>query len=171
MGTVVIAIDMVRGFLEDGHPLYCGETARSIIPCVRELLKRETERGAHVLYLVDTHHPDDEEFEMFPPHCIQDTSECKVIPELRGFEGEIIPKRRYSCFWDTVLGERLTELQADELVVVGVCTDICVMHTVADARNRGYVVKVPRNCVASFDPEAHAFALKHMEKVLGAQIV
>ena len=110
MGTVVIVIDMVRGFLEEGHPLYCGERARSIIP-----------------------------------------------------------KRRYSCFWDTVLGERLAELQADELVVAGVCTDICVMHTVADARNRGYVVQVPQNCVASFDPEAHA--LKHMEKVLGAQIV
>ena len=108
---------------------------------------------------------------MFPPHCIEGTLECRVIPELSGFEGKIIPKRRHSCFWDTILGERLTELQADDLVVVGVCTDICVMHTVADARNRGYVVRVSRNCVASFDSEAHAFALKHMEKVLGAQIV
>jgi len=171
VSTVVIVIDMVRGFLEKGHPLYCGEAARSIIPCVRDLLQRETERGAHILYLVDTHSPDDKEFEMFPPHCIQGSSECELIPELAEFPGEIIPKRRYSAFWGTDLDQRLEELRPDSLVVVGVCTDICVMHTVADARNRGYAVEVPRDCVASFDPQAHAFALGHMEKVLGAKIV
>jgi nicotinamidase-related amidase len=45
------------------------------------------------------------------------------------------------------------------------------MHTVADLRNRHYSVEVSKDCVASFDPEAHEFALKHMDKVLGAKIV
>jgi len=171
MSDVVIVIDMLRGFLEEGHPLSCGDAARSIIPCVQELLQRETERRSHIIYLADTHDPDDKEFEMFPPHCIRGTAECEIIPELTEFQGEIIPKCRYSGFYGTVLNERLEELQPDKLIVVGVCTDICVMHTVADARNRDYVVEVPRDCVASFDPEAHAFALKHMEKVLGATIV
>ena len=40
-----------------------------------------------------------------------------------------------------------------------------------DDRNRVYAVEVPRDCVASLDPEAHEFALKHMEKVLGAKVV
>jgi nicotinamidase/pyrazinamidase len=44
------------------------------------------------------------------------------------------------------------------------------MHTVADARNRDYAVEVPVDCVASFDAEAHRWALKHMEKVLGAKL-
>lgn len=171
MSNAVIVIDMVRGFLEEGHPLYCGDAARSIIPCVRDLLQREREQGSHILYLIDHHDPDDKEFEMFPAHCVRGTSECEIIPELAEFEGEIIPKRRFSCFYDTVLQDRLDELQPDKLIVVGVCTDICVMHTVGDARNRDYVVEVPRHCVATFDPEGHAFALKHMEKVLGAKIV
>jgi len=171
MSNVVIVVDMLRGFLEEGHPLFCGEVARSIIPCVQSLLRRETKRGSHIIYLADTHEPDDKEFEMFPPHCIRGTVECEVIPELAEFQGEVIPKRRYSGFYDTVLDQRLRELQPDKIIVVGVCTDICVMHTVADARNRDYVVEVPRDCVASFDPEAHEFALKHMEKVLGARIV
>lgn len=162
---------MVRGFLEEGHPLYCGPSARAIIPCVQELLAREVGKGSHILYLLDHHTPDDKEFEMFPAHCVEGTSECEIVPELAEFAGETIPKRRFSCFYDTVLEERLAELDPDKLIVVGVCTDICVMHTVADARNRGYEVEVPRDCVATFDPEAHEFALKHMEKVLGAKVI
>ena len=49
-------------------------------------------------------------------------------------------------------------------------TNICVMHTVADARNRDYHVEVPVDCVASPDEMAHRFALEHMEKVLGARL-
>ena len=170
MANVVIVVDMLRGFLEEGHPLYCGPAAREIIPCVRRVLQRESEAGSTIIYLADTHEPDDKEFEMFPPHCVRGTSECEVIPELAEYPGIVIPKTRYSGFFGTDLDERLRELAPDKLIVVGVCTDICVMHTVADARNRDYAVEVPADCVASFDAEAHAFALKHMEKVLGAII-
>jgi nicotinamidase-related amidase len=44
------------------------------------------------------------------------------------------------------------------------------MHTTADARNRDYAVEVPTDCVASFDPDAHRYALDHMEKILGAKL-
>ena len=47
----------------------------------------------------------------------------------------------------------------------------CVMYTTADARNRDYDVEVPIDCVATFDPEAHSYALQHMEKILGAKLV
>ena len=53
----------------------------------------------------------------------------------------------------------------------GVLTDICVMHTTADARNRDYEVEIPVGCVASPDEEAHRFALEHMDKVLGAKLI
>jgi nicotinamidase/pyrazinamidase len=171
VANAVIVIDMVRGFLEEGHPLYCGPDARAIISCVQQMLRREEQKGSHILYLVDQHDPDDREFAMFAPHCVRGTSECEIIPELHEFAGETIPKQRFSCFYGTSLQKRLLELQPDKLIVVGVCTDICVMHTVGDARDRGYVVEVPRDCVATFDAEGHTFALKHMEKVLGAMIV
>ncbi|MFO8011565.1 MAG: isochorismatase family protein [Dehalococcoidia bacterium] len=47
-------------------------------------------------------------------------------------------------------------------------TDICVMHTVPDARNRDYDVDIPIECVALSDIHAHHFAMGHIEKVLGA---
>jgi len=55
-------------------------------------------------------------------------------------------------------------------VLVGVCTNICVLYTACDARMRTYDVTVLRDAVASFDPEAHDFALEQMENVLGVEV-
>lgn len=170
MPGAVIVTDMLRGFLEEGNPLYCGEPARRIIPNVRLLLEQEIGRGSKVFYICDQHAPDDPEFKMFPPHCVAGTSEAELIPEIARYPGEIIPKTRYSSFFKTSLGEKLEALGPEKLVVCGVCTDICVMHTVSDARNRDYDVEVPVDCVASFDLAGHRFALEHMEKVLGAKL-
>jgi nicotinamidase/pyrazinamidase len=59
----------------------------------------------------------------------------------------------------------------EEVFLVGVCTSICVMETVAGLRNRDYPTFVFRKGVADFDQEAHNFALKRMEKILGAMIL
>jgi len=170
MANVVLVIDMLRGFLEEGYPLYCGARARRIIPGVQSLLEQELAQGSKIFFLCDHHTPDDPEFKMFPPHCIEGTAETEVIPELAGYEGEVIPKRRFSGFFDTLLEKTLKQVKPEKLVVCGVCTHICVMHTVADARNRDYQVEVPVDCVASFDEKAHHFALEHMEKTLGAKL-
>jgi nicotinate phosphoribosyltransferase len=108
---------------------------------------------------------------MFPPHCIEGTTETEVIPDLAAkFPGEIIKKKRYSGFSGTDLAQRLKKLKPEKITIVGVCTDICVCHTAADARALDYNVEVPADCVASFDERAHTYALEHMEKVLGVKI-
>jgi len=85
--------------------------------------------------------------------------------------GNVIPKNRYSGFFNTDLARRLEELNPDKVIICGVCTDICVLHTTADARNRDYAVEIPADCVASFDPDAHRWALGHVKKILGARVV
>src|ERR1700693_2391995 len=97
---VVIVEDMLRGFLEPGRPLDCGDTARAIIPAVRRAIEREIARGAAVLWGADTHARDDRECAMCPPHCIRGTAETEVIPELADLvdPAHYIPKTRYSSF-------------------------------------------------------------------------
>jgi len=170
MANAVLVVDMLKGFLEEGCPLYCGARARRIIPNVQRLLEREIAQGAGVFFICDHHAPDDPEFEMFPPHCIEGTAEAEVIPELAKYKGEVIPKTRFSAFYNTDLAERLAQFKPDRIIIAGVCTDICVCHSAADARSRGYQVEVPLDCVASFDEKAHSFALGHMEKVLGVKL-
>ncbi|OGO50591.1 MAG: hypothetical protein A2148_04920 [Chloroflexi bacterium RBG_16_68_14] len=175
MPDVVLVVDMLRGFLEpshDGqaHNLYCGEQARQIIPNVRRLLEAERARGSHVIFVADSHDPDDKEFEVFPPHCVQGSAESEVIPELRDMPGELLPKNRYSAFFNTNLERRLAELKPEKVILCGVCTDICVLHTASDARNRDYRVEVPEDCVASFNEENHRWGLKHLQEILGANV-
>ena len=170
MPDVVLVVDMVRGFCEEGHNLYVGPTIREVIPKIQRLLREEEKRGSHIIFLCDTHDPDDLEFQMFPPHCIRGTDEPEVIAELREFTDEIIGKRRFSAFFDTNLEERLRELNPDKITIVGDCTNICVLYTAADARDRDYRVEVPAECVATFDAEAHGFALEQMRSVLGVEV-
>jgi nicotinate phosphoribosyltransferase len=171
MANAVLVIDMLRGFMEADNPLYCGDRARRIIPNIRRLLAQEIARGSKVFFICDHHDKDDAEFKMFPPHCIAGTAEVEIIPELTEYPGEIITKKRYSAFYGTDLEARLKKLKPEKVIVCGVCTDICVCHTVGDARNRNYQVEVPVDGVASFDEKAHYFALEHMENVLGAKLV
>ena len=170
MANALLVIDMVVGFLEEGHNLYCGNDARRIIPNVQRLIERELESGSKVFFVCDNHDPDDLEFQMFPRHCVRGTREAEVIAELSGYEGRIVPKQRYSAFFGTDLDSQLADLDPDKVIICGVCTDICVMHTAADARNRDYDVEVPVDCVATFDAEAHDYAIQHMDKILGAKL-
>ena len=173
MSNVVLVVDMVRGFLEPGHNLYCGDESRKIISNIRQLLQQQRQTGSEIIFLSDHHDPDDLEFQVFPVHCVKGTEEPEVIPELSEFvtDSNVVPKNRYSGFFNTDLEQRLERLKPDKIIVCGVCTDICVLHTTSDARNRDYPVEVPAGCVATFDPGAHQWALRHLEKILGASVV
>ena len=173
MSNVVLVIDMVKGFLEPGHNLYCGDESREIIPRVHALLTREREAGSEILFISDHHDPDDLEFQVFPVHCVKGTEEPNVIDELTEFVtgDNVIPKNRYSGFFNTPLEAKLAAMNPDKIIICGVCTDICVLHTASDARNRDYAVEVPANCVASFNAEAHGWAISHLKDILGAKVV
>ena len=173
MAKVVLVVDMLKGFLEPGHNLYCGDDCRGIIPNVRTMLERERAAGSSIFFICDNHEPDDLEFRIFPEHCVKGTEETDVIPELSKFvtEHNVVPKNRYSGFFNTILERELNALNPEMVIVCGVCTDICVLHTVADARNRDYTVEVPTDCVATFNPDAHKWALDHIDRILGASLV
>ena len=170
MTRAVIVVDMLRGFLEAGHPLYCGERARRIVPEVSRIVREEESQGSLIVFACDSHSPNDPEFSQFPAHCVKGTVEADVIPELAALEGRLVEKCHFSAFEDTILDSVLKDSGVDTLVVCGVCTDICVLHTVADARRLGYSVEVPPSCVASFDDRKHWFALDHIQTVLGATV-
>jgi nicotinamidase/pyrazinamidase len=168
----LIVVDMQRGFLEEGYPLYCGQAARTVIPVVQARIEAALDQAVAVFFTADAHAPDDREFALFPPHCIRGTEGAQIIPELSEYlsKGTRIDTTTYSGFFDTDLHIRLQSLGVTTLELVGVCTDICVLHTAIDAYHRGYALDVIADGVASFDEAAHAFALKHMKSILGARI-
>lgn len=168
----LIVVDMLKDFIEEKGALFCGNECRKIVPFVVGTVERMRNEGSTIIFLGDCHEKDDKEFQLFPPHCISDTEGAELIEELTVMPGDyFVSKTRYSGFYGTNLDEIVTSARVEEVYLVGVCTSICVMETVADLRNRDYPTFVFRRGVADFDQEAHTFALKRMEAILGATIV
>ncbi len=169
-------VDMLEDFVRPSGGLYCGPGAAAIVPVIREKIGEVLCEGGSVIFICDSHDPDDAEFARFPSHCVRNTPGAGIIAPLRDACGDrdgvfIVEKTRYSGFFGTELDVILRRLNPSVIEVVGVCTNICVLYTVEELCNRDYSVKVYRDGVASFDNDAAAWALNQMERVLGAQVV
>jgi nicotinamidase/pyrazinamidase len=170
--AALIVADMLNDFLDPEGSLYVGPQAREIIPFVREKIDEFRKRGEVVIFVSDAHAPDDREFRYFPAHAVKGTWGAAIIPELKPAAGDYrVEKTRYSAFAHTNLDDILKQEQVDTVCVVGVMTSICVLETVKELFDRDLPGLVYRQGVADSDPEAHAFALKQMERVLGARVV
>jgi len=168
----LIIIDMLNDFMRPKGTLYVGEQVNSIIQFCKDIIPEFRSEQNTIIYTCDTHWEDDEEFKLFPPHAIRGTWGHQVIDELTPQKGDfIIPKRRFSAFYGTELDLLLREKKVDEVDIVGVLTNICVLYTAAWAQMLHYQVAVYREGVTSTDLDAHNFALKEMEKTLGAKIL
>lgn len=171
MKTALVVVDCLNDFLRLDGALHCGDDGVRVVAPVRRELERARAAGEPVIFACDRHLPDDAEFALYPPHCVAGTWGAQIVDELAPREGEVVlPKRRFSAFFGTDLDMRLREMQVDEVRIVGVCTNICVLYTSADARMRGYAVRIPVDAVASFDAESHRAALRELTGVLKAQL-
>jgi nicotinamidase/pyrazinamidase len=174
---VILVIDMLNGFCRSGN--LASARLDSVTAPLRDHLESELAAGAHLVFLADTHAADDPEFAMFPPHCVEGSGEDEIVPELAELAaaGTIVRKHSFSGFRGTGLDEVLERLAPDVVEVTGVCTDICVLHTVYDLRVRGYEVVVPAGLVETYDAPGHQadeinrFALAHIRDILGATVI
>lgn len=171
MAKALLIIDMLRDFLDKDGALSIGD-ATDIIKNVASRVQECREEGNTIIYIMDRHLPEDAEFEMFAPHCLDGEPGSEIIGELTPGAGDLkVYKRRYSAFFGTGLDLSLRERGITEVELVGVCTNICVLYTAADARMLSYDVTVRKKCVDSFDKNAHEFALGEMEKTLGVNVL
>jgi len=170
--AALIVADMLNDFLDPQGSLYVGPQAREIIPFIARKIGEFRTEGGVVIFVCDAHAPNDREFKLFSPHAVRGTWGAQMIPELTPARGDYqVKKTRYSAFSHTNLGELLKKEEVTEVRVVGVLTSICVLETVKELFDRDIPTVVYRQGVADADPEAHTFALKQMQRVLGARVV
>ncbi len=166
----LLVVDILNDFLDPQGALYLGEAAREIIPMVQGIVATAREDNNLIVFIRDWHRPDDAEFAMFPPHGVADTWGSQFIPELEPQASDrVIEKRRYSAFYGTELDLTLREAGIEELHLVGVCTNICILYSAASARNRNYRVIVHDQAMAGTTRDAHEWALNEMKNTLGCE--
>jgi nicotinamidase-related amidase len=150
--TGLVIVDEVNGFATVGAgnlapPVPNAQVSRMVVETDR-LARAFTKRGWKILAFLDTHIPGKPE-PPYPPHCEAGTGEENLVPELlwlerdanatlvrkdciNGFVGAIGKDGR-NAIVDWVNANRLATI-----LVVGICTDICVMDfvlTTLSARN------------------------------------
>lgn len=180
MKKALLVIDYTEDFVAKDGALTCGEPGIALEGYIHQLTKEYIDQGETVVFAVDVHDENDPyhpESRLFPPHNIRNTAGRNpygIVNDLYNANKDSIhwmDKIRYSAFAGTELDIWLRARDIQELHLVGVCTDICILHTAVDAYNKGYALVIHEQGVASFDDTGHAFALRHFENTLGATII
>lgn len=177
----LINIDYTNDFVAADGALTCGAPGQAIEQRIVQLTNEFIEQGNVVVFAIDIHYAGDTlhpETKLFPPHNIAGTRGRMLYGALEPLyqahkDSEQVywmDKTRYSAFAGTDLELQLRARGITELHLVGVCTDICVLHTAVDAYNKGFEIVIHSDAVASFDAEGHAWALRHFKGSLGAVV-
>ncbi|XP_059624139.1 nicotinamidase 1-like [Cornus florida] len=177
VNTGLVLVDVVNGFctVGAGHlaPTAPDKQISGMVDESVRLAKVFCEKKWPVFAFLDSHHPDVPEHP-YPPHCIAGTDESKLVPALQWLENEPNATLRCKDCIDGFLGSIekdgsnvfvnwVKTNQIKTILVVGICTDICVLDFVCSAlsaRNRGFlapmenVIVYSRGC-ATFDLPAH----------------
>ncbi|KAE8722372.1 Nicotinamidase 1 [Hibiscus syriacus] len=175
--TGLVLVDLVNGFCTVGAGnLAPVEPDKQIFCMVQEsviLARLFCERKWPVFAFLDTHHPDIPE-PPYPPHCIAGTDEARLVPDLQWLENEANATLRCKDCIDGFLGsvdkdgsnlfvDWVNKNQIKAILVVGICTDICVLDFVCSAlsaRNRRMLtpledVIIYSGACATFDLPVH----------------
>lgn len=180
MKRALLNIDYTYDFVASDGKLTCGEKGQVLEDEIVRLTEQFIGNGDYVVFAVDVHDENDlyhPETTLFPPHNIRGTAGRSLYGKLKDVYKKnqdrdnvyYMDKMRYSAFAGTDLDMKLRARGITEVHLVGVCTDICILHTAVDAYNKGYEIVIHEKAVASFNEAGHTWALGHFTNTLGAK--
>lgn len=163
MKKALIVVDMQNDFVTG---CLGSEEARSILPKVKNKISEYKNNGDIVIFTRDTHSEDylkSQEGKYLPvPHCIYGTDGWKIADGLEVEGCRCLDKPNFGWIhWDD--DKELAD--ADEIELIGVCTDICVVSNalILKAMYPETHITVDASCCAGVTPESHNAALMTMK--------
>lgn len=176
----LIIVDYSFDFIDDNGKLTCGKPGQEIETFIfqDEIYHFHNASPLGKIFPVDYYDNFHPESKLFPNHNIHQTPGRELYGEVGRLYNSIkdqmnvhyLDKTRYDSFYGTPLDSLLRERQINDIEIVGVCTDICILHTAVSAYNLGYNITIPIRGVASFNQDGHQWALSHFKNSLGAKV-
>lgn len=151
--TALLVIDAIDSVADSEDTVYDSEPSPEMAAFRSSLAKvvdLAHEAGLPVVFANDAHIPGlDRELDLWGEHGI--AGRTRIFPEVGVSPDDlVITKRRYSAFFGTDLDLTLRELGVTTLVVVGCDTNVCVLHSLADAYYRNYATVVVEPATITF---------------------
>ena len=165
MKKLLIVVDMQTDFVTGALGT---KEAQAIVPMVAEKIKKAKEDGTDVIFTLDTHEEnylDTQEGKQLPvPHCIKNTEGWMLVPQLRPLAGGCMSVEK-PTFGSTRLAHIVGKAGYDEIELIGLCTDICVISNamILKASVPETPISVDASCCSGVTPESHANALAAMK--------
>ena len=156
MNTVFIDVDTQLEFLYPAGALYV-PGAETLLPALTRLTDFAAAHGLPIVSTMDAHAGDDPEFQAWPHHCVAGCfGQRKPEATLLGARGRqyFIKKQHVNCFTSAALPPLLVRLQADQYVVYGVVTEVCVRHALRGLLATGKRVTVLADAIKELDSAA-----------------
>lgn len=157
----LIVVDMQNDFISGALG---SSDAQAIVHKVVALVKSFEGR---VIFTRDTHGQDylktQEGHKLPVEHCIKDTAGWQICDELKDYAAEVVDKVTFgSVHLPELIGD-----DCDEVVLCGLCTDICVISNAMMLKTCFPEMKitVDASCCAGVTPESHKTALAAMKSV------
>lgn len=146
MTQVLVIVDIQRDYFPGGaHPLVGADAAAET---ASELLEHQRRLGAPVVHV--RHESLEEGAGMLVPG----TPGAEIDPRVAPLTGEVVVRKAHpNAFRETTLRERLDEVGASDLLVIGMMSSMCVDATVRAAADLGYDVTVAADACAAPDLE------------------
>lgn len=168
--TVLLLVDFINPLDFDG----AADLTEPAIAAARRaaLLKRRLAgEGVRAIYVNDNFGHWHSDFDGLTAHCRRRGGPAAaLVRSLAPRKDDLrVLKPRHSGFHGTPLDLLLTQLDARQLVLVGLAADLCVQFTAMDAFVRGFRLWVPEDCVAAESPERTEAALSWMRLALKAK--
>jgi nicotinamidase-related amidase len=164
--TVLLLIDFINPLdfpgAEDLAP-HALKAAQATADLKRSLSKA----GVPSIYANDNYGRWQSDFDSLVTHCASKNPIAAKMADILypGKNDLTILKPKHSAFYGSPLGLLLAQMQAVELIVAGLATDICVQLTAMDGFLRGFKIRVPSDCTAAESPVYKRQALQYMERV------
>jgi len=174
-------VDTQVDFMLPGGKLYI-PGAETIIPTLAKLTRWAASHQVLVIADVDAHQPDEEEFSLYPPHCLVGTPGQKkipettlspqftipnrqaAIPEVDQYRQIVIEKQTIDVFTNPNIEALLARLGKPQIVLYGVVTEICVAAATRGLLDRGYRVTLVEDAIQHLDQEKARFFVEEVRR-------
>lgn len=159
MKKTLIVVDMQNDFI---NGVLGTKEAEAIVPNVKKKIEEYQANGDEIIFTRDTHQTDymnTNEGKYLPvEHCIEGTDGWQIADGLEVTDAIIINKPTFGYLdW--------SKYQFEEIELIGLCTDICVVSNalILKAMFPEIKVSVDASCCAGVTPDSHNAALTTMK--------